>query len=193
LAVIEKIMNRLEEGMIILLLSGMTLLTFIQVVARYVFNSGFVWALEVTTYMFAWLVLVGISYGVKVGFHIGIDAVVKLMPPRGQRMAGLAATLLCLFYAAILLIGSYRYVDTMHTLGVEAEDIALERWLLAIILPIGFLLLGWRLVQMAWRILRGQQTELLGDEAAEVLRAHAAEYQAERAAKLKQESGEGDR
>jgi C4-dicarboxylate transporter DctQ subunit len=191
--VIEKIMNRLEEGMIILLLSGMTLLTFVQVVARYVFNSGFVWALEVTTYMFAWLVLIGISYGVKVGFHIGIDAAVKLMAPKTQRIIGLLATLLCLLYAVLLLIGSYRYVDTMHTLGVEAEDIALERWLLAVILPIGFLLLGWRLAQTAWRILRGEQTELLGDEAAEVLRAHAAEYEAEKAAKLKRDDGEGGR
>lgn len=174
--------------MIILLLSAMTLLTFAQVVARYVFNSGFVWALEVTTYMFAWLVLIGISYGVKVGFHIGIDVVVKLMPPRAQRHIGLLASLLCLAYAVILLIGSYRYVDTMHMLGVEAEDIAIERWLLAIILPIGFGLLGWRLLQTTWRILRGHQTELLGDEAAEVLRAHAAEYEAEKAARLK---GEG--
>ncbi|MEK9968842.1 MAG: TRAP transporter small permease [Ferrovibrio sp.] len=190
---LEKMMNRLEEGMIVLLLSGMTLLTFVQVVARYVFNSGFVWALEATTYMFAWLVLVGISYGVKVGFHIGIDVVVKLLPPAKQRLVGLLATALCLLYAGILLVGSYNYVDTMHMLGVEAEDIAIERWLLAIILPIGFALLGFRLAQTAWRILRGQQTELLGDEAAEVLRAHAAEYEAEKTAGLKAKTGESDR
>lgn len=175
--------------MIILLLSAMTLLTFAQVVARYVFNSGFVWALEVTTYMFAWLVLIGISYGVKVGFHIGIDAVVKLLSPRTQRLVGLLAAILCLVYAGILLIGSYRYVDTMHMLGVEAEDIAVERWLLAIILPIGFFLLGWRLVEMAWRILRGEKADLLGDEAAEVLRAHAADYESERASRLKDREG----
>lgn len=175
--------------MIILLLSAMTLLTFAQVVARYVFNSGFVWALEVTTYMFAWLVLIGISYGVKVGFHIGIDAVVKLLSPRLQRLVGLLAAMLCLVYAGILLIGSYRYVDTMHMLGVEAEDIAVERWLLAVILPIGFFLLGWRLVEMAWRILRGEQADLLGDEAAGVLRAHAADYEAERASRLNDREG----
>src|SRR3546814_8791676 len=58
----------------IFLLAAMTLLTFTQVVLRYVFNSGWGWALEATTYMFGWLVLVGISYGIKVGFHIGIDA-----------------------------------------------------------------------------------------------------------------------
>ena len=44
----------------------MTLVTFSQVVARYVFNTGVVWALELTVYLFAWLVLLGMSYGVKV-------------------------------------------------------------------------------------------------------------------------------
>jgi C4-dicarboxylate transporter DctQ subunit len=171
---IEKIVNRLEEGLIVLLLAAMTLLSFTQVVARYVFNAGWFWALEATTYMFAWLVLIGISYGIKVGFHIGIDVTVKMLPLRLQRHVGLLATLLCLAYSVILFIGSYNYVDTMHTLGVEAEDIPLQRWLLAVILPIGFFMLGFRLVQLAWRIITGRQNGFqLGDEAADVLKAHA--------------------
>ncbi len=52
----------------------MTLLTFIQVVARYVFNYSFVWALELNGVLFAWLIFIGMSYGVRVGAHIGIDA-----------------------------------------------------------------------------------------------------------------------
>lgn len=162
----------------------MTLLTFVQVVLRYVFNTGLIWALEATTYLFAWLILFGMSYGVRVGSHIGIDAVVKLMGPRGQRIAGLAATLLSIVYAVILLIGSINYIDTMHTMGVEAEDIPVERWILAIILPIGFALLGIRLAEAAWRILRGeQQTLQLGDEATEALKAHEVELAAHKDAR----------
>ena len=44
----------------IVALAAMTLLTFVQVVLRYVFAGGFVWSLEVTQYLFAWLVLIGI-------------------------------------------------------------------------------------------------------------------------------------
>ncbi|HQU51089.1 MAG TPA: TRAP transporter small permease subunit, partial [Casimicrobiaceae bacterium] len=44
----------------------MTVVTFVQVVARYVFNYSFVWALELTGVMFAWLIFVGMSYGVRV-------------------------------------------------------------------------------------------------------------------------------
>ncbi|WP_341704088.1 TRAP transporter small permease [Ferrovibrio sp.] len=168
---IERLMNRLEEGLLILLLAAMTLLTFSQVVLRYVFNTGWGWALEATTYMFGWLVMIGISYGIKVGFHIGVDALVKLLPKGGQRAIGLVAALLCLAYAVILTIGGYNYFDTMHMLGVEAEDIPLPRWMLVIIVPIGFGLLGFRLAQMTWRILTGRIGGFnLGDEAAEVLR-----------------------
>lgn len=164
------LVNKLEEGIIAALLAAMTLLTFLQVVMRYVFNSGFVWALETTTYMFGWLVLFGMSYGVKKGSHIGIDVVVKLFPAATQRIIGILAALLCILYAAIMLYGGWRYADTMHTLGVEAEDIAVERWILVSILPVGFALLLYRLSEITWRILTGRQEGLkLADEAKDTI------------------------
>ena len=55
----------LEETLIAVLLGLMTLITFANVIARYVFNANILWALEVTVFLFAWLVLLGASYGVK--------------------------------------------------------------------------------------------------------------------------------
>jgi len=165
-----RIMNQLEEGVIAFLLAAMTLLTFVQVVLRYVFNSGFVWALEATTYMFAWLVLFGMSYGIKVGSHIGVDVLVKLLPTAGQRLVGILAGCLCMIYAAIVLYGGYEYVDKMILLGVEAEDLPIQRWILIIILPIGFALLLLRLAQATWRIVSGRATGFrLADEAREAI------------------------
>ena len=77
---ISTVVNRLEEGIIALLLAAMTSLTFVNVIMRYVFNSGLTWALEITEFLFAWLILFGMSYGVKVGSHIGVDALVRLFP-----------------------------------------------------------------------------------------------------------------
>jgi C4-dicarboxylate transporter, DctQ subunit len=162
--------GRLEEGLIAVLLAAMTLLTFAQVVLRYVFNSGFTWALEASTYMFGWLVLLGISYGVRTGSHIGVDVLVQQLSPPIRRATGVVAGLLCIAYASLLLIGSYNYVDTMHTLGVEAEDLPIERWILLLALPIGFTLLLIRLAQVTWRILQGTQEGFrLADEAREAI------------------------
>jgi C4-dicarboxylate transporter DctQ subunit len=166
----RRVWERLEEGLIALLLAAMTILTFTQVVLRYGFNSGFVWALETTTYLFGWLILFGISYGVRVHAHIGIDLLVKALPEAARRLVGLIAVALCLLYAGLMAYGAWGYIDRLMRLGITAEDIPLQRWLLTIILPIGFVLLGIRLLEQAILILRGEAKGLeLADEVAEVL------------------------
>jgi len=81
-----KLLHRVEEGFLAFLLAGMTIVTFSQVVARYIFNTGAIWALELTTFLFAWLVILGISYGVRIHSHIGVDAFVKLLSAPVQRI-----------------------------------------------------------------------------------------------------------
>ena len=163
---IGHIVNELEEGIIALLFAAMTLVTFTQVVLRYVFNSGFVWALELTVYLFAWLVLFGMSWGVKVGAHIGVDAFVKLFPEKVQRVFGLIVVAAGLIYGAILLTGSWDYVSKLYMIGIESEDLPIPQWVPMAILPIGVALLMFRIAQGGYRIITGQQSGLMiGDEA----------------------------
>jgi len=152
----KKWIDYFEEGAIALLLTAMTLVTFSQVVARYVFNSGAVWALELTTYIFAWLVIFGASYCVKKGVHIGIDAFVELFSIKIRRYLSLAAISFCLLYCAILLKGSWDYVDRLKMIGLEAEDMPIEEWKIKIILPVGFVLIILRLLEVAYRIFKGE-------------------------------------
>jgi C4-dicarboxylate transporter DctQ subunit len=169
--VLGRLIARLEEALLALLLAAMTLLTFTQVVLRYLFNTGLIWALEATVYLFAWLILLGISYGVRVHAHIGVDILVKALAGNARRLVGLVAIGLSLLYTGIMLYGSWRYVERLHRLGTEAEDIPVERWILTIVLPIGFFLLGLRLLEQGVAILRGEAKGFeLGDEAAELLR-----------------------
>jgi C4-dicarboxylate transporter, DctQ subunit len=167
-----RIVHHLEEGFIALLLALMTLITFMQVVARYVFNTGFGWELELTTYLFAWLVLFGVSYGIKVGAHIGIDVVVKQLPHGLRRAVGLIAVLCCCAYCIILLIGAVTYVYKIYSIGIEAQDLPIPRWIPFIMLPLGLALALLRLLQAAWRIVTGAQEGLgLADEARDALHA----------------------
>ena len=167
-----RIVHHLEEGFIALLLALMTLITFSQVVARYIFGAGFGWALELTTYLFAWLVLFGVSYGIKVGAHIGIDVVVRQLPHTLRRAVGLVAVLCCCAYCIILLIGSAGYVYKLYAIGIEAQDLPIPRWILFIMLPVGLVLALLRLLQVAWHTLHGRQEGLrLADEAREAIEA----------------------
>lgn len=165
-----RFVNRLEEWLIAGLFAGMTLLTFIQVVLRYAFDSGLLWALEATIYMFGWMVLIGISYGVRVRAHIGVDAAVALLPQRWQRAMGLLAAAICLVYAGYMLYGAWGYVAKLYKIGVEAQDIALPRWLLTSAIVVGFALFIVRLLEAGYYILRGRGAPLLvGNEAKELV------------------------
>lgn len=166
----RSLLERIEESLIAFLLAAMTLVTFAQVIARYVFNYSFVWALELTIYFFAALIFLGISYGVRVGAHIGVDALIKLLPARIAHRVNIVSAALCLLYACIVLAGGWIYVEKMHTIGIMAQDLPIAQWIPRAVLPIGFALLIWRFGEVLVALLRGGQASLLGDEVADALK-----------------------
>lgn len=154
------IVDRLEEMLMGFFLAVMTLLTFIQVVLRFAFNAGWVWSLEATVYCFAWLVLIGISQGVRTRSHIAVELAVAHLSPRKRRAAAFVALAICIGYGVLMLYGSAAFVSGLYQVGHHARDIPVPRWLLVIILPIGFTMLLVRLAQLGWGLLTGRETSL---------------------------------
>lgn len=173
--------HRVEEGFLAFLLAGMTIITFTQVVARYVFNTGAIWALELTTFFFAWLVILGISYGVRIHSHIGVDAFVKLLGTPAQRIVGLLAILAGLTYAFLMLFGSWE-----HAFGVTfefdfvTEDLKIPQWIPLSVLVFGFTTMILRMLGIAWRIVVYKETgTMIADEAGEIIEQYVDEEQPE--------------
>jgi C4-dicarboxylate transporter DctQ subunit len=104
-----RIANEIEETAIALILGLMTILTFINVVLRYGFNTGIIWGLEAVTFLFAWLVLFGVSYAVKVTAHLGVDAVINLFGTGPRRVLAVIAGLICVAYGVLLFKGAWDY------------------------------------------------------------------------------------
>ncbi|MFK7866647.1 MAG: TRAP transporter small permease [Alphaproteobacteria bacterium] len=160
----------IEEIFITLLLAGMVGVTFIQVVLRYVFNSGFFWALEVTSTLFAWLVLFGSSWVVKQGSHIGVDALVNLFGVKTQKILGLLSIVACSVYAGIIFYGGWVYISKMKRAGIMMEDIHLEIWIAYLVVPFGLGLIFLRLLGVAYRVITDQQVNMLTrDEAKDAI------------------------
>ncbi|WP_434286653.1 TRAP transporter small permease [Celeribacter sp. SCSIO 80788] len=106
---VAKFFDGLEENVIAAILGVMTLITFVNVVLRYVFNHSLIWGLEVVLILFAWLVLLGISYGFKKTSHLGVDALINVLPTRGQRLMAVLSALACIVYSVMLLKGAWDY------------------------------------------------------------------------------------
>ncbi len=104
-----RFIHEFEETAIAVILGLMTLITFANVVLRYVFSTGLIWGLEAVTFLFAWLVLFGVSYAVKVTAHLGVDAVTNLLSLQTRRIVAILAGVICVAYAGLLLKGAWDY------------------------------------------------------------------------------------
>ena len=153
---LENIINKFEESFLSLLLVGMTILVFVDVILRFGFNTGINWSQEVTLYMMAWFVLFGASYGVKVGAHIGVDSFVKLFPAKMRRAMGMLSVSICIVYCIIFMIGAWNYLTKLKLINLEMEDLEVERWMSESIIFIGFLLLLLRFFQLLIKIFKGE-------------------------------------
>lgn len=148
--------NKLEEGIISLLLASMTLLVFVEVVFRFGFNVGIHWAQELTLLLSGWMVMFGVSYGIKVGSHIGVDALVKLFPGNVRRVVSIVAVLLCLVYCGLFLFGSWAYLGKLKSIGIHLEDIPVPKWMANSILFVGLIMMVVRLLDLLWAIVQGR-------------------------------------
>jgi len=181
--------DELEETLIAFLLGAMTLITFANVIARYVFHSNILWALETTVFLFAWLVLMGMSYCVKHSLHLGVDVITNAVSAPKKRLLALVAVTFSLLYAVLLLKGSWDYWYPFATRNAwyEVNDIPLAdsfqflsqwfnegekyekipKFIPYLALPLGSALLVLRLVQAAYRIFKGTQNSLIASHEAE--------------------------
>lgn len=119
----KSFMDGIEETLIAIILGLMTLITFANVVLRYTagtgfgsymketfgINGGLIWGLEATSILFAWLVLLGVSYCIKITAHLGVDSVINLFRSPTRRKLALLATAISIAYALLLLKASYDY------------------------------------------------------------------------------------
>lgn len=186
-----RIVNSFEETAIAVILGLMTLITFANVVTRYVFNSNILWALEATVFLFAWLALFGVSHCLKIGAHLGVDVVIDTMKPPARRISGLISVIVSVIFALLLLKGGWDYWWKFATTAsfLEVNDIPMPgflqffadigndgipyekmpRYIPYVILPLGMALLTFRLIQAGLLIWRGMTDRIIASHEAEDL------------------------
>ena len=188
--------TRLEENILAILMAAITLISFSQVIARYGFNASWSGALELTRILFAWMTLFGMSYALKQGLHLGVDAAIRALPQRGFRIAALFGALATLLYAVILLSanwltyfganstgGAVFYWQRFFQAGLGLDDLRypgfiqdlfglqarVHRWIAYLMLPVGLALLAYRAGEAFIQIWKGERELVIAGHEAEDL------------------------
>lgn len=156
-----KIFNYLEESLLAFMLLFMTVIIFVEVVLRFVFNAGLHWAQEATLITNAWMILLGASYCVRERAHISIDFFTRKLSQNTGVIVACIALLFCMLYCVMFFLGSFRYVAKMVEIGIELHDIPIPKWVATLCLPIGFTMLFLRFLEAMIHVIRRKDPNVL--------------------------------
>lgn len=149
-----KIPLALEDWLAVIVLGGLALITFANVLVRYFTDQSFAWTEEISIFLLIVLTMAGGSAAFVRGHHIRIEAVADNGPPSRRRWMALAATAsIVLFFALLtvlsarLVIDEIRYEETSPAIGVPT-------WWYSVWLPLMAGVITLRAAGMLRRLIR---------------------------------------
>ena len=115
-----------------------------NVVLRYLFSYGSVWAQELEWHLLAPLILFGIPYALFKGEHVRVDVFFEKFSASNQQRVEIVSQALGILIALAFAWLSFRYFQQSFAIGEKSSDPGglPYRWALKALLPAGFILLA---------------------------------------------------
>ncbi|MCD8213738.1 MAG: TRAP transporter small permease [Campylobacter sp.] len=146
-----------------------TLLAFINVVMRYVFNSGFAWAGEATNYLFIWSAFFAAAYGFKKGIHISVTILIEKFPPQIAKIYMIFSSVLTTAFLLFIVVYGIQYLQILYELEYMSVDLGVPQWILMLVLPIAFLGASYRAGEKVYEIYKTPADKVIVNAEAELV------------------------
>jgi len=151
---LQKICDHFEEivGSIVLMI--MAVVTFVNVVTRYVIIYPLAFTEEVTVSLFVWLVLMGASMGFRRNSHLAMNFFYNLLPISLKKACFYISTGLCIiFFILLAWLGGVQVMDEIE-LGVTSDALAISAAWYSSAVPVFSVVIIIRILQASRKILR---------------------------------------
>ena len=148
-------MDRILQKIMIGTMAFMLFFTFIQVVARYLFESSLVYSEELSRYLFVWTVFLGLPVVAKRGGHMAVTALSGRLKGTAARTMSIAAYLVGIVFMATMIIQGFEMVQRTSQQLSPAMEISMSWVYLAI--PIGCLFMMLQMVSDLCALLRKKE------------------------------------
>lgn len=148
LLAIDRAFATVEGALLIVLLSVMVLMAFLQVVLRNVFHEGFIWADILLRHLVLWIGIIGAALAASQQRHITIDALTRFLPPRLRLGALALAQLFAAVVCIILVDAAITFVRNDLEFGATVYG-EVPAWTSQIVIPAGFILISYHFLVRA--------------------------------------------
>jgi TRAP-type transport system small permease protein len=131
-----KTLSAAAENLLFVLFAVMVVIVFINVIARYVFNNSITASEELARYAFVWSSFLGAIFVLNEGGHIGVDLVVKKLPPALRKIVLVFASVCMLALSGVCVW--YGYVIAESSFGWPSPATGIPYGYVGLIVPITF-------------------------------------------------------
>lgn len=146
----------IERVLLALCMAAIALITFANVVTRYLSNISLAFTEEYSVALMVGVALVGTALATAAGRHIRIGFFADMLPPRGRVAAEVAAmALLILLFGLIAWKGAWMTWDE-YDFEALSPGLGHPQWLYTVWLPVLSLLVMARAAGRIVRLLRGE-------------------------------------
>lgn len=149
ISAISRVLSRLEQALLIALLSGMIGFAFLQVVLRNVFSTSLLWADPMLRHGVLWIGFIGASLAAQQDKHITLDVISRFLSPTVSRLVRIVSA----FFAATVTFFLARAGWTFLLSEKEASEIfvtigstEIPHWWVQTVIPFGFAIISLRFV-----------------------------------------------
>jgi len=135
---------------------AMISLVAVNVLLRYMFSLGSVWAQELEWHLLAALILLGMSHALQRGDNVRVDLFYARYGSRAQFWVDVISVLLIIVVALLFVALSVGYVGQAYAINEQSPDpggIPL-RWIVKGLIPAGYSLLVFQSVGQLMRIVQ---------------------------------------
>jgi TRAP-type C4-dicarboxylate transport system permease small subunit len=141
-------------------------MTVLQIILRNVFGFSLSWVEPLNRHLVLVIAFLGAMVAGRQGEHIAFDAVQHYLPSRWQKIFGLLGSILsagvCFFLAYLCAKMTYLdYLDPLPAFG------SIPQWVFEFIIPLGFFVVGYRLIKVSVLALLKTDAELSSEETLE--------------------------
>jgi TRAP-type C4-dicarboxylate transport system permease small subunit len=115
MVLIEKWFFRGLETLLVALLAGMVVMVFGNVMLRWFADSGLTFSEEMSRFFFVWLTFIGAVVVMRENAHLGVDALVRVLGPRGRFICMIVSDLIVLGCCILFFWGTWRQAPLNYT------------------------------------------------------------------------------
>jgi len=145
-----RFLNLLEDGFLCVLLLGLVMLAFTQIVLRNLLGVGLVWADPVLRQTVLWVAMVGAGIATREYRHIHVNIVTRFLPIRIKAGVGFLTDIFASVVCALLTYATWSLVMDEYHYHVEGNLVgSVPMWVSQAILPFAFALISLRFLRFS--------------------------------------------